>query len=186
MLRFSVKPETRVLDVGGSPFNWLLLPTRPDVTLLNVCQPSDDNTGFTWLVADGRFLPFKDFSFNVVFSNSVIEHLGRIEEQRQFASECRRLGHKYYVQTPNRKFFMEPHFITPFLHWLPVRVQRKLLRNFTVWGLMTRPSAPQCDAFLNEIHLLDETELQELFPDAEIWRERFLGFTKSLIAAKTK
>jgi hypothetical protein len=37
---------------------------------------------------------------------------------------------------------------------------------------------------LNEIRLLNKKDVKRLFPDAEIWQERFLGLTKSLIAAK--
>lgn len=186
ILEFGVKQGSSVLDVGGTAFTWRLLPKHPALTLLNVCSPPDRDGVFSSVVGDGRHLPFKSYSYNIVFSNSVIEHLGSIENQRAFASECRRVGKKYYIQTPNRKFFMEPHFITPFVHWFPQPIQRKLVRNFTIWGLITRPDATECDAFLKEIRLLDEVEMQELFPDAKILHERFLGMSKSLIAVKSK
>ena len=70
------------------------------------------------------------------------------------------------------------------IHHLYHFLQKRLLRNFTIWGLVTRPTAEQCDNFLREIRLLDEQELKRLFPDAEIWHERVLGFTKSLIAVR--
>jgi hypothetical protein len=55
-----------------------------------------------------------------------------------------------------------------------------------VWGLLARPTPQGCDAFLRDIDLLTTQELQQLFPQAEIWRERFLGLTKSLIAVSTR
>ena len=137
-----------------------------------------------WVVADGCFLPFPDKIFDVVYSNSVIEHLGNLENQRRFAAECRRVGVRYYVQTPNKWFPIEPHLLTPFVHWLPPWFQRRLLRNFTIWGLITRPTTQQCETFLQEIRMLDRQELRQLFPDAEIHHERVLGLTKSLIAVK--
>src|SRR5690348_18441218 len=33
---FGVTSETRILDVGGTPFNWLLLDVRPRVTIVNM------------------------------------------------------------------------------------------------------------------------------------------------------
>lgn len=141
-------------------------------------------SNFAWIVADGRHLPFKDSTFDLVYSNSVIEHLGNFEDQNLFAVECRRVGRSFYVQTPNKWFFIEPHLITPFIHWLPCGIQRLLLRNFTVWGWITRPTSQYCESFMNEVRLLGSNDLQRLFPDAEIWHERFFGFSKSLIAVK--
>jgi ubiquinone/menaquinone biosynthesis C-methylase UbiE len=139
-------------------------------------------------VADGRNMPFGDNSFDIVFSNSVIEHLGDKKSQEQFAKEIRRVGKAYWVQTPNKMFLIEPHLITPFVHWflhrLPKKFQKIVLRYFTVWGLLTKPSKEQCENFLNEVRLLSFKEMKELFPDANIICERFFGLKKSLIAVK--
>ena len=183
--RFGLTPETLVLDIGGTPFNWSLLSDRPRLVMLNISPPQRErDSPITWLVADGRHLPFKDEAFDVIYSNSVIVHLGSLETQRLFANECRRVGLHYYVQTPNKWFPIEPHFITPFIHWLPRGVQRRLLRNFTVRGLITRMTQRECEDLWGEIRLLDERELQQLFPEAKIWYERMLGLTKSLIAVR--
>ena len=100
---FELTAETRILDVGGYEFNWMLLGFSPHVTLLNlaVCRERKRESNFTWVVADGRYLPFKDGAFELVYSNSVIEHLGSFENQQLFATECWRVGLSYYVQTPN-------------------------------------------------------------------------------------
>ena|GEM_PF-3897996 len=82
------------------------------------------------------------------------------------------------------EFPIEPHVLTPFIHWLPRRLQARLLRNFTVWGLMTRPDAAARARFLDTTRMLTRTELQTLFPGAEIWTERFLGLAKSFVAVK--
>lgn len=181
---FSHSTELRVLDIGGDEFNWLLLSPGCHLTFINLYVPKERKTNFAWIIGDGRYLPFKDGTFDIVYSNSVIEHLNNYEDQSLFASECRRIGKRYYIQTPNKSFFMEPHLITPFIHWLPRMIKVRLLRNFTVWGLITRPSFEYCVSFLNEIRLLDKKELHQLFPDADILHERFCGMSKSLIAAK--
>ncbi|HUG80640.1 MAG TPA: hypothetical protein VML01_03190, partial [Bryobacterales bacterium] len=64
----------------------------------------------------------------------------------------------------------------------PAGLQRKLVRNFTVWGWLTRPSAAEASGFLDLTRLLDGAEMRKLFPRASILRERFLGMTKSFIA----
>jgi hypothetical protein len=179
---FSVGSKTRVLDVGGTTFNWSLLGTRPRLVILNISVPPPGAPPADYLVADGRALPFRNGEFDIVYNNSVIEHLGNFDNQRQFAAECRRVGRSYYVQTPNRRFFFEPHYIAPFIHWLPKHVRRRLVRRFTLRGLLARPSQATIDGLIEEIRLLDEPELSRLFPEATIWRERFLGMTKSLMA----
>lgn len=179
---FRITPQTRVLDVGGTLFNWSLLPTFPTLTICNISPTKYDR--FVSIVADGRYLPFKDGAFNIVYSNSVIEHVGGEHDQRLFAAEFRRVGWSYYVQTPNKKFPIEFHMLTPFVHYLPKIIQKCLLKNFTIWGLLTRPTLDECKKFLKELNLLNEIELQRLFPKAKIWHERFLGLSKSIIAVK--
>ena len=183
MQHYQVTPETRILDVGGRLFNWNLVSTRPRLTILNIEPPPGElPEGVEWIVADGRTLPFAERSFDICYSNSVIEHLYSWENQQVFAREIRRVADAYYVQTPNRRFPIEPHYLTPFIHWLPKRLRRKLLRRFTVWGWLTAPSPERCDNIIEELCLLDRNEMQELFPNAQIQKESFLGMTKSLIA----
>lgn len=181
-LCFRVTSQTRVLDVGGTLFNWSLLPISPSLTICNISITKDER--FVRVVADGRYLPFKDKTFDIVYSNSVIEHIARERDRSLFAAEFGRVGQSYYVQTPNKIFPIEPHLLTPFVHYLPKMIQKRLLKNFTIWGLLTRPTWEECKKFLKELKLLNENELQRLFPEAEIWHERFLGLSKSIIAVK--
>jgi hypothetical protein len=180
---FDLSADCNILDVGGDYFNWMLFSSSPPkVTLLNLTVSRERKRNFTRIVGDGCHLPFRNGVFDLVYSNSVIEHLDGSENQILFAEECRRVGHNYYVQTPNKWFFLEPHLITPFVHWLPHRIKRLLLRNFTIWGWITRPTSQYCDAFMKEICLLDERRLKRLFPEGKIYREYFFGFVKSIIA----
>jgi SAM-dependent methyltransferase len=186
-----IKPSTKLLDVGGELSFWLLAATEGfpphEVTIVNL-YPAPPNTNLpshiSWIVADGTHLPFNDLAFDIAFSNSVIEHVGDHEAQAQFARQIRRVAAKYFVQTPSRDFPIEPHVLAPFIHWFPKRVQRLLLRNFTVWGLATRPTPEECEALLNELKLLNHKELHSFFPDSTIQIERFMGIPKSLVAIK--
>lgn len=135
------------------------------------------------VVGNGCELEYADESYDIVFSNSVIEHLGTWENQIRFANEARRVGGKLWIQTPAREFFIEPHFIAPFIHWMPKSARKRLLRYFTVWGWLSKPTPEQVDSAIAEIRLLSYEEMLQLFPDCEIYRERFLFFfTKSYSA----
>jgi SAM-dependent methyltransferase len=186
---FAVTAATRILDVGGAPETWDLLPVRPRVTLLNMPRTRDEMArADAWVAGDGRALPFPDRAFDIVFSNSVIEHVGDAASQRRFAGEIQRVGRAFWVQTPNRRFPVEQHLLTPFVHWLPRPWQRRIVPRFTVWAWLTRP-APDRRAFylshyLDDVRLLDAAQLAAMFPGARIVRERVLGWTKSLIAAR--
>lgn len=178
---FAVTERTRVLDVGGTAAIWSLLPRVPSVTLVNL-RPAEP-ASLPLVVADARRLPFPDRSFDVVFANSLIDHLGTLADQATFAEECRRVGRGYWVQSPSRHFPIEPHYLTPFVHWLPRSWRRRVL-PFTVWGLLTRPSPAAVDRMVGEVRMLTGREMRRLFPDARILRERVLGLTKSVVAVK--
>jgi methyltransferase family protein len=182
---FRINNETRIVDLGGTPFNWTLIKERPEVTFVNVPGESDfDPLQHKMVMYDGSVVPFVDNSFDVCYSNSVIEHVGDDNSIAHFASEIRRLAPRYFVQTPNRYFFAEPHFLCVFIHWLPFGLQRHLMRWGSLRGWMMRPDQKTIDEWLRDIRLLSIRDMRRLFPDAEIVRERFLGFTKSIIAMK--
>lgn len=181
-----VGPKTQVLDLGGYEYYWSYLEQHPRVTIVNLDCSGLQSSGFCWLAADARRLPFPDRSFDVVFANSIIEHVGDQQSRRQFAREVARVGRSYYVQTPNYWFPFEPHLLTPFIHFFPAKLRKHLLRNFTVWGLLARPTQKGCEEFVDDVRLLNASELRKLFPEARIRRERFLGLTKSLIAVSEK
>jgi len=183
----AITSETRVLDVGGTQETWDLAGVHPRVTLLNTPRTRDELAAAdSWVAGDGRTLPFRDRAFDVVFSNSVIEHVGDAESQRRFAREVTRVGRAFWVQTPNRWFPVEQHLLTPLIHWLPKPMQRCIVPRFTVWSILARPAADRREFYLRhyleEVRLLSAADLRALFPGARLIRERFCGWTKSLIA----
>jgi len=176
--------NTAILDVGGNIFNWALVKGKPKIAILNIKLPRNYGLEYKnnvkFVLGNGLNLPFRDNSFDIGYSNSVIEHLETLENQKEFAKEIMRVGKNIFVQTPNKYFFVEPHILTPFIHYLPKGVQRRLLRNFTIWGLVTRPSQQYCiNRVIDEIRLLSYKELRLLFPNCSIIKEKFLFFTKS-------
>lgn len=182
--RLGVTDSDRVLDVGGYPAAWEISGFGGSVTCLNVDAQEGVRGRFVCVKGDGRRLPYPGGAFDVVYSNSVIEHVGSWEDQRRFAAEIRRVGRRVWVQTPNRWFPVEPHLVAPFVHFLPRQLQHVLARWATPWGWENRPTAEQAREFVDSIRLLTFREMQDLFPDCRILRERFLGLTKSFIAVR--
>ncbi len=185
---FKPDERTKILDVGGTVYDWAgLEPLAAQVTVVNVAQadlPPKSHPCLGYVVGDGRQLPFPDNSFDVVYSNSVIEHLGSWANQIRFAAEIMRVGRGVFVETPNRWFPIEPHFITAFFHYLPKRIQRLFLPHFSLRGIFRSGDNVGLQQLFAELRLLSYREMHQLFPTCEIHRERFIGFTKSLIAIR--
>jgi hypothetical protein len=128
-----------------------------------------------FVVADGRALPFPDATFDIGFSNAVIEHVGDRDEQRRFISEMLRTCRRIFVATPNGSFPLDPHTLLPFVHWLPRRLRHPLLR-------LTGNAFWASEAILNP---LNEREFRKVFPSTARLRllpQRVLGLTTVLIA----
>jgi SAM-dependent methyltransferase len=127
---------------------------------------------------------FHDCQFDIVYSNSVIEHVGAIDQMVRMASEVRRVGRRYFVQTPYRYFPVEPHFVFPMFQFLPLSIRTLLVQNFNLGWIARQPDRKQAANEVRSINLLSRRELQSLFPDGQMMEERLLGLTKSLIIQK--
>jgi hypothetical protein len=114
----------------------------------------------------------------------VIEHVGTGDDQTLFAREVSRVGHGYFVQTPNRWLPIEPHLLCVLVHYLPAALQRRLIRRFTLWGLLEKPTLHAIDSLLTATRLVTAGELRSLFGDGRVIREKVGGLTKSLIAVR--
>jgi hypothetical protein len=129
-----------------------------------------------------RKLQADDRSFDIVFSNSVIEHVGDHHDQLRMAEEVRRVGKRYFVQTPNKYFPIEPHFLFPFFQFLPLGLRVRLMQNFHLGWFPKTPERQKAREIVTGIRLLDRCEFRSLFPDATIYDEKVLGITKSFVA----
>lgn len=181
---FTPTAGDKIVDVGGYVDNWLLIDAEPSVLLVNLEDEHWNDGRFEKVKGDGRQLTFENESFDIAYSNSVIEHVGSWEDQKAFAAELRRVGRRYYVQTPNRHFPIEVHVLAPLVQYLPRPVAKRLLRWITPWGWIHKPTSEYVAMFVDQTRLLTESEIRELFPDAEIIRERVFGLTKSFIAVR--
>lgn len=181
-----LEKPVRILDVGGTPAFWAHRgwADRDDarITVVNLEPEVSAHDNIETRQGDARDLSeYADDSFDVVLSNSVIEHLFTLDAQRAMADEVRRVGRAYWVQTPNFWFPVEPHFLTPAWHWLPASVRVALLRRWRFGHRGPYPEREQAQRQVDEVRLMSRRELSELFPDATIVPERFAGLVKSWI-----
>jgi len=185
LARFPELPDMRVLDLGGTLSYWHNVPLRPrHVTLVNLDATPDIGDGYEVLRADACDLPtpLRERSFDLTMSNSLIEHVGGHERRIRFAEQVRASASHYWVQTPYRYFPIEPHWVFPGQQFLPARGRIWLSQRWKGGHVQSTPDTAPDDVLW--IELLSVTELRHYFPDADIYRERFCGITKSITAVR--
>lgn len=185
---FPPRPNWRVLEVGTNGsleracdyFLHSLYPYPEQITAAGLEEPDVFHRVFPRYqyvqVRRNYPLPFEDESFDLVFSNAVIEHVGSREQQHGFLDEILRVGKRAFVTTPNRRHPIEFHTVTPLLHHLPPRVYRKIY------------AAAGFEFFSKEenLNLLDARQFLDLLrPEArdraELTFHRFLGMKSNLL-----
>ena len=176
----------RILDVGGTPTFWermgLELASDVEIVLLNLTEQEVPHERIRAVVGDAADMSmFADGEFDVVLSNSVIEHLPSLELQRRMAAEVRRVGRRHWVQTPDRAFPLEPHFLFPFFQHLPVGLRVALLRRMDLGWYPREPDPEAARAEVVSVRLMTYRELRDLFPGSQIVAERAFGLRKSFI-----
>lgn len=180
----------RVLDVGGTRSYWEAmsdlwshLPLH--FTIVNLDEVSSDDGPYSMRAGNACNLSeYPDNHFDVVHSNSVIEHVGHWAEMSNMAREVRRLAPRYYLQTPNFWFPVEPHYRALFFQWWPEAVRAQMLCARPHGFRQRAASIDEAMRDIQSVNLLTRRQLQELFPDAEILNERVMGLTKSITAVR--
>ena len=99
---FEGKFPVKILDIGGMVHFWkdqdLLKSCKVEIIMLNLSAEEVQIKGLSSMAGDATDLSqFADGSFDLVFSNSVIEHLYTWENQQKMAKEAMRVGKKFFV-----------------------------------------------------------------------------------------
>lgn len=179
--------EMSVLDLGGRVDTWERAPVHArHVHVVNLEPlPGDLPDWAEADHADACALPdaIAKRRYDLVFSNSVIEHVGGHERRMRFAEAVRSLADAYWVQTPYRYFPVEPHWVAPGMQFLPLAVRTRLAYRWPLSHTRPQDRADALDSVL-WTELLDRTQLRYYFPDARLRAERVAGLTKSLIAVR--
>lgn len=175
----------RILDIGGTQSFWQRMDFTNqegvEITLFNLDVEPTVSPNFYSVKGDACDLSrFKDKEFDIVFSNSVIEHLYTYENQKKMAEEVRRVGKYYFIQTPNYFFPVEPHWLFPFFQFLPFTLKVFLTTNLSLGHYKKTLNKQRAIERVKEVRLLREKEMRQLFSGGNIYREKILGLTKSL------
>ncbi len=181
---FRPQPGDRVLDIGASGevfLQYALEDVYPyperivaggyelrEILSARRCYPRPDYTVF-----DGCALPFPDRSFDLVFSNAVIEHILGEGRQEQFAQEVMRVGRSWFITTPNYWYPFESHYHLPFIQFLPRPLQREYNR-------LLGTHIPK--GTVQELALLSGRQLQRLLPTSRIAKVRITFWPETLVA----
>jgi hypothetical protein len=177
-----------VIDLGGTAEAWLRAPVRPaSLHVVNLEVRSEPVP--SWIrsdQADACDLPphIGNAKYDLVYSNSVIEHVGGHAQRMRFAEAVHKLASRHWVQTPYRYFPIEPHWLFPGFQFLPLNLRAHLSQR---WPLVHTQS-PTRDEGLRAamgVELLSRSEMAFYFPDSVLRAERMLGAVKALIATKT-
>ena len=184
------KDNFKILDIGGDIQYWKNIGWQHpscQIHLLNLYAseiPQSDVNKFSSSVGNGLALEYKKGDVDLIFSNSVIEHVGSYENQQIFANEVRRVSDKYIIQTPSLWFPLEPHSLLPLFQFLPHSFRALLIMTFNINYF---PKATTYKAAIIVSHstlMFTHKRFKQLFPEAEIQVERFLGIPKSYTAIK--
>lgn len=185
------KKSIKILDIGGTESYWksmgFKLNAQSQIVLLNLYEAQVQEPGFTSIKGDACDLSgIADKSFDLVFSNSVIEHLYTKENQQLMANEVQRVGKSYFIQTPNKYFPIEPHWVFPLFQFLPFKVKVFLTQHFNLGHMSKTNDHAKAVELVKEVRLISKTEYQQLFKGANLFVEKFLGLNKSFIAYKAE
>lgn len=172
-----------ILDLGGKINFWenrgLAGNNHFKVTIINIEKEKSLYSNIKTKIGDATDLnELDDKSFDIVHSNSVIEHLYNFNNQLKMASEILRVGKKYIVQTPNKYFFLEPHYLIPFFQYIPNKLKYLILTK-TKLSRLKKWDDKFAKQYIKEIRLLKLKELKILFPNSKIYFEKFIGMNKS-------
>jgi hypothetical protein len=176
-------PDMRVLDLGGLPRDWRDI--RPaELVVLNLVVDEASAPWMRVVEADGCDPPELG-RFDLVYCNSVIEHVGGHRRREQLAATVHRFADRHWVQTPYRYFPIEQHFLFPGLQFLPRAAQARVARRWPIGAYRDFPGHAVAVREVLRVELLSVTEMRHYFPTSEVRRERVCGLTKSLIAVRT-
>jgi hypothetical protein len=182
--RFPDISEMRVIDLGGDARYWANAPVRPaELVLLNLYEQEPPYEGASVVVGDACELPdvLASERFDLVYSNSAIEHVGGHSRREAFAASVYALGDRHWIQTPYRYFPIEPHWLFPGFQFLPVGARATVTQNWRIGQRYTTDRAAAVAESMS-VRLLSRTEMAHYFPHSEIWSERLGGVVKSLVA----
>jgi ubiquinone/menaquinone biosynthesis C-methylase UbiE len=182
-----INDEDTILDIGTTPVilkheNYFLnhYKFKDKVTCLsnqNLEKLKSVYPNLKTILGDGRDTGLNENQFDITISNATLEHVGSFEQQKSFVKEMNRVSRKKsIIITPNRYYPLDTHTMLPFIHWLPKKIHRKLLKIFKYDFLSLEKN----------LNLLSTKDLIKICSDLNITNYHiqsinFMGFKSNLI-----
>ncbi|MCW3088213.1 MAG: methyltransferase type 11 [Sediminibacterium sp.] len=183
------KGNIRILDIGGELDYWQHIGWKNEHCLiylfnLETANRKQDIPGFIHVTGTALDLPYRSGDFDLVFSNSVIEHVGSRKNQQKFAEEVKRVCPRYIIQTPSFWFPLEPHSLLPLFQYIPHKLRAVLIMAFNINYFPKAATYSEAVTVSKSTIMMTEKEFKALFPEAEIYVEKLFGIPKSYTAIK--
>ncbi len=170
----SYNKKIKVLDIGGTQEYWEMMeytdPNLIEVILINIQDIKTTLPNFISVKMNALDLNIFKFDCDIIFSHSLIEHI----DHEKFAYIIKTFNKPYFIQTPNKYFPMEPHFLIPLFQFMPLWLKYWLVKRYR----------KELELEIKDINLLSKSELKKLFPNTEIHGEKILGMPQSFIVIK--
>ena len=118
----------------------------------------------------------ENFKSDLVVSNATIEHVGNYKNQKAMVRNMIKLSKKMVIiSSPYRYHPIEFHTKIPFIHWLPKKIHRNILKNFNISFYSKEKN----------LNLLSESDFSSFIKNKEIKSEfryiKYLFFKSNLI-----
>ena len=126
----SYNRKVKILDLGGTQEYWEMMnftdPNLIDVILVNFGDIKVTLPNFKFVKSDVFDLNLLAIDCDIIFSHSLIEHV----DHEKFSKMIRYFNKSYFIQTPNKYFPIEPHFMIPLLQFMPTWLKYWIVRIF--------------------------------------------------------
>jgi len=176
-LALSYNRKVKILDLGGTQEYWEMMkytdPNLIEITLINLDDTRVTLPNFSLVKMNVLDLDISKLECDIIFSHSLIEH---ISNKERFAKMIRDSGKSYFIQTPNKYFPIEPHFLVPLFQFFPIWLKFWYIETFRKESLHE----------VESINLLSRGDLMKLFPNSTISGRKIFGLTQSFVITKNK
>lgn len=194
--QIALKGSCRILDIGGTEYYWALNSEfiaahsgKIRIVLVNYGDPADVKLGNDYVdrLSGDATKPdvYGATEFDLIHSNSVIEHVGAWPAIRSMANCILATGKPFYLQTPNYWFPIEPHFRFVGWHWLPESWRAALLMRGRRGFRGQSATFDEAMGQVESVKLLTGRQLRALFPGSEIRSEWFGPLIKSFMVIQS-
>lgn len=186
----------KVIDIGGTVAFWkawgITESDQIQVTLINNhhidVSSSGTESDLPFIInelSDANQIQVDRLKkFDLIFSNSFLEHLESRAQQAAMAEKIISSGVRYFIQIPNKRSIIDPHFPrpwVPFFACYPKPVQARLLTLGACGSGARSSTLEQARERIRYYNPLSVADMRRLFPDAVIRIERTVGIPLSVL-----